>query len=385
MAKSKRTAIAENENALKHLFGEPLLKRMANSISSSISNADREVRQSFDKKRFLKVATRLQDLEMKPRVREIREQLKAQLPEDYPTALKILLNSATSSGLKSFDLWPYSDFIQTYGLEHPKVSLDALKVLTTLFTSEWAVRPFLAEDSKATLAYLEAAAQDSDVNVRRWASEGSRPRLPWGERLREFIQDPSRTAKILELLKYDEELFVRKSVANHLNDIAKDHPDYVVAVLKRWRDSAPSEHQAKVKWIISRSLRTLIKAGHPKALELIGVSTKLKAEIETVKIETPIVHFGKNLVFGFKLNSRSSRSENAVVDYVIHFVKANGKTAPKVFKLKTFVLGPRESVTVRKSHPVRKITTRKYFPGKHLLEIQVNGKILARKTWHLKI
>ncbi|RZA13061.1 MAG: DNA alkylation repair protein, partial [Proteobacteria bacterium] len=199
----------DDSSALKHFYNKALLTRMGKALG--------EVYPSFDAKALQKLMARLESLEMKPRVHVIRDELKRQLPEDYSKALSILLASLKSRKITGFDLWPYTEFVQTYGTGDLKRSLAALKAMTPLFTAEFAVRPFLRLHQKATLDYLEACALDKDVHVRRWASEGSRPRLPWGERLQDFVKDPSPTRPILELLKFDDELYVRKSVSNHLN------------------------------------------------------------------------------------------------------------------------------------------------------------------------
>lgn len=366
----------ENANALKHIFGRDLLKRISTSF--------KEIYPSFDHKSFLNLATELKHLEMKPRVQVIRDELHRQLPEDYPKALKILLKSAQSKLLQSFDLWPYTEFVQTYGLDHPDISLEALKDLTKLFTSEWAIRPFIKLHPKKTMRFLEQCAEDKHVSVRRWASEGSRPRLPWGERLQGFVQDPEPTLTILEKLKFDPELFVRKSVANHLNDISKDHPDYVIQVLERWKKEATENDISKIEWIIKHSLRTLIKSGYTDALKLIDVS-KAKIEIDTFKLKQKTISVGERLDFEINLRSTSTKNQKLVIDYIVHFVKANKSTAPKVFKLKTVQLPGKGLLKIEKSHHFKKVTTREYYGGVHTLEIQVNGVVAEGRKWVLEI
>ncbi|MES2855811.1 MAG: DNA alkylation repair protein, partial [Bdellovibrionota bacterium] len=307
-----------NESALKHLFGRELLSRMAKAIGA--------VYPDFDRRRFLKTISKLEDLEMKPRVRFIRDELKDLLPEKYPEALEILLSSAHSGHLNGFDLWPYTEFIQLYGIDDPRRSLKALKVLTTKFTSEWAVRPFIKKHPQETLKFLLECASDRDTHVRRWATEGTRPRLPWGERLGEFVTDPSPAFPILERLKFDPELYVRKSVSNHLNDIAKDHPKLVVEILSRWKKEAGPENEMKIDWTIQRALRTLIKDGHPGALGLIGVSTRSKIDFNDFNLKKKTVAMGEHLEFDFEIRSTSSKSQKIVVDYVVHFMKSNRST-----------------------------------------------------------
>lgn len=374
----------ENPNAFKHLFGKALLERMSKAL--------KKVAPHLDHQAFTALALKLDPLEMKPRVLVLRDELKRQLPTDYPKALRILLKTAKAPELGGFDFWPFSAYVQAYGLDHPTLSLEALKELTPRFSSEFAVRPFLKQDPTGTLAFLKTCARAPDVHLRRWASEGTRPRLPWGERLHAFIENPTLTLPILELLKFDEELYVRKSVSNHLNDIAKDHPELVVKLLKRWKQEAQrakgtkgaeKKHADQVTWIIHRALRTLIKNGHPGALQLIGVSPGAEIKVSDLKLNQKQFNLGDRLEFKFTIQSTTSKPQKLVIDYIVHFVKANQKTSPKVFKLKTFVLSEKTNATVTKSHHLKKITTRVFYPGKHLLEIQINGAVLARAPWVL--
>lgn len=365
----------ENPNAFKHLYNEDFLKRMAEAITKTYPG--------FEQGKFLSILPKLNTLEMKPRVQLIRETLMQLLPKSYPTALQVLLKSAKTRILSGFDFWPYTDFIQHYGLKDAKLSLDALKELTPLFTSEFSVRPFLKTHSKLTLQYLEKCAKDPDVHVRRWASEGSRPRLPWGERLHDFVKDPSPTLKILDHLKFDPELYVRKSVSNHLNDITKDHPERVIKTLSQWKKSAQKEQIKNIDWIIHRSLRTLIKSGHPGALNLIGISTKTQLEVRKLKITPTLAQVGKQIEFKFTIRSLSTREQKLVVDYIIHFAKANGSTSAKVFKLKKQILEAGKELSFAKKHSLKKITTRVYYPGIHFLQIQVNGQAGPKVKWTL--
>lgn len=367
----------ENENAFKHHFNQAFLKRMSDSIAA--------IYPQFNSKEFLRLMPELKELEMKPRVLRLRDELRNQLPRDFKKALAVLLRSLELKKLNGFDLWPYTEFVQTYGLDHCELSLKTLTEFTKLFTAEWAVRPFIKKHPKETLHFLGECTKDTNVHIRRLASEGTRPRLPWGERLHEFIKDPEPTIRILENLKFDDELYVRKSVANHLNDIAKDNPARVIQVLTQWKKQAEKDQELKIQWIIQRSLRTLIKQGHPGALNLIGVSSEAKIQVTNFKVKQKKIRLGERLEFNFEIGSLAKRPQRLVVDYVVHFMKANKKTAPKVFKLKTFDLLPLGRIHFSKSHHIKKITTREYHPGLHSIEIQVNGAIVGRQNWVLEI
>ena len=210
--------------------------------------------------------------------------------------------------------------------------------------------------------------------------EGTRPRLPWAGRLDMFIQDPTPTLALLEQLKDDPSPFVRKSVANHLNDISKDYPHLVIETFQRWRKGASKERL----WIIRHALRTLVKQGDPAALELLGYGPP-QVSLHDLHIEPAQIQMGESFTFGFTLQSESDEAQNLIIDYVIHFVKANGKTSPKVFKLSTRMLNGRQSSHIQKKHTIKPITTRRYYPGEHRLEIQVNGQVLGGTPFHLKM
>lgn len=366
----------ENPNAFKHIYSLDLLKKYATELSLIDS--------SFPKNEFLKIAKPMLDLEMKDRVRLIRDQFKKTLPDDYPKALNIILKTLDRGHLSGFALWPLTEFVQTYGLDHIEVSLRALKKMTVLFTSEWAIRPFVQKDLQTTLGFLKSNVNDSNEHVRRWVSEGTRPRLPWGERLHVFIAKPKLVIDLISPLKFDSSLYVRKSVANHLNDLAKDHPELIVQTLKGWKKQAKNEtEKQRIDWIIRRALRTLIKDGNKLALALVGVDPNAKVEIQNLTINSTKLNLGQTLSFDFKVLSKSKKTESVVLDYIIHFVKSNGMTSPKVFKLKNLELKPGESLKVNKKHSLRQITTRKYYPGVHKLEIQLNGNSMAVKRWTL--
>ncbi len=365
----------ENTNAFKLWINRGVLVNIAKEIAAVFPD--------FDQKKFVALSPRLDPLELKHRVILVRDQLREQLPLNYLKALQILLASTQGRKLRGFGLWPYTEFIQTYGLEHPGESLAALAQLTELFTGEFAVRPFLKRDPKATLEFLMKCARSENEHVRRWSTEGSRPRLPWGERLDCVIKDPTLTLPILERLKYDDALYVRKSIANHLNDITKDHPQLVVKLLKGWRKEAAPEHRAKIAWIAHRSLRSLIKQGDAQALAVIGVSSKAQLKVTAFNMSGKKFKIGDRIEIAFALHSLAEKRQRVVIDYIVHFMKSNGSLAPKVFKLKTIELAPRGVLKVAKRHHLKVVSTRRLYPGAHAIEIQVNGVIHARAAWTL--
>ncbi|MNK15849.1 hypothetical protein D3C87_340000 [compost metagenome] len=367
----------DNPNAFKLWINEALLKKIASAITTAYP--------AFDSKSFLKTSKNLGPLEMKGRVLLVRDALQAHLPADYKTALKILVKSLDKDNLSGFDLWPYTEFIQTYGLENFEESLQALYLLTQKFTAEFAVRPFLAKDPARTYALLQKWAKDKNTHVRRLTSEGSRPRLPWGLRLHNAIKSPQEGLALLEILKFDEELYVRKSVANHLNDIAKDHPSTVVSTLTKWQKTCPPEHQAKIDWIQKHALRSLIKQGYKPALKMMGSGHKPLVRIKKFAIDKKTYSMNEPILIHLHLESTSKKQQKIIIDYIVHYMKANKETSPKVFKLKTVELQGGEAHLVTKKHSLKHVTTRKHYPGQHRLEIQINGEVVAEAKWVLKV
>jgi 3-methyladenine DNA glycosylase AlkC len=365
--------VADNPNAFKHWIGDVLLGRLAGEIDRA--------KPGLDTRRLTALTPQLAPLELKDRVRLVRDTLREILPPRYPQALTILLKVARQPALKGFDLWPITEFVQAYGLGDFDRSLQALHQLTQRFTAEFALRPFLRQHHARTFAVLERWARDTNHHVRRAASEGSRPRLPWGERVPALIEDPRPGLAVLEILRFDPELYVRKSVANHLNDISKDHPAVVVATLRRWQREAGAPQRAHVQWTVRHALRGLIKQGHPGALRMIGASHRADVAVRDFTLTRKRLRVGDTLHFTLAVESTSTSPQRVVVDYILHFVNASGSHGVKVFKLKTFELPGKGRVELSKSHSLKPITTRTYYPGEHRLQIQVNGTVKHDVSW----
>lgn len=367
----------ENQNAFKNFINSSVISLIASEIKSVLP--------SFDAKSFKKISQELTPLELKQRVLRVTEELKRQLPDSYLLALDVLEKVMTRGNLKGFSLWPFSEYIGQFGLTHFDRSMKAMYLLTQHFTSEFAIRPFLLADPARVLVYFSKWTEDKNVHVRRWVSEGSRPLLPWGSKIPLFVKEPLHTVPLLEKLKFDDELYVRKSIANHLNDISKNNPALVIETLKAWEKEAVSQHRAKIEWIKRQALRTLIKKGDKDALKLMGVSGQTKVQLEKLKLNQKDFKLNDKLEFQFGLKSLAKSKQKLVIDYKVHFIKANGSSSAKTFKLKTLELGAMEKVVIKKSHSLKPITTMKFYPGKHRVSIQVNGKIEASKDWNFLV
>jgi len=265
---------------LKDSFGADVPRRIAEAIAV--------VRPGFPVGKFLADAVDgYEDLELMPRGRHIARSLHAHLPPDFDEAIEILLASLDPltrgeepTGIAAFIHMPHVFFVAEYGLNHWNTSMKAQYELTQRFTAEYSIRAFLEHEPARTLARLRDWTGDPSPDVRRLVSEGTRPRLPWAPRLRQFQLDPSPVLKLLELLKDDESLYVRRSVANNLNDIGKDHPETLIATCRRWMGGAGQDR----RWLIRHALRSAVKRGDRAALEVLGFGATEAAEVEDLTL-----------------------------------------------------------------------------------------------------
>lgn len=332
----------------------------------------------FLHKRFLAVATDgLDALSIMQRVHRVAQALDAALPGSFGTQLDAVVAAAPRAG-GSFMNMGLCDFVASFGLHDPAASLAALQRLTPHGTAEFAIRPFLRQDLAGTLRTMARWTADGDEHVRRLASEGCRPRLPWSFRLDALVADPTPAAEILRALRADDALYVRRSVANHLNDITKDHADWVFAHVADW-----DLDDARSAWIVKHALRSRIKQGDARALKLIGASDGARAAVEQLAIAPARLAIGGAIEIALELRSSADVAQRLVVDYAVHYVKKNGRASPKVFKLKTVELAAGASTPIRIQRALRDFTTRTHYPGTHRVEILVNGQRLAEGTFEL--
>ncbi len=349
---------------LKEMFNLPFAQQLSIQIKKNYN--------LFDEKSFLKkIQEQISALELNQRMRLFSEELKTHLPDSYLKALTILKQTAphTKQGYTSLI---YPDFVALYGKHNFEDSLQALKYFTVFGSSEFAIREFLKLDFKRTMKFMHQCSKDQNEHVRRLSSEGSRPRLPWSFKLDEVIKKPEHTFPLLSRLKSDSSLYVRKSVANHLNDISKDHPDKLMDYLATWNLDHPH-----TSWIVKRACRTLIKKGNANSLSLFQFEQKPELQIQNLKLLNKKIKIGDDLNFSFEILSHKNKAQKLAIDYKIHYIKPSGSLLPKVFKLKEMGLNPNEKALVQKKQSFKHFSTRKQHPGKHLLEIQINGKIFA--------
>jgi len=297
--------------------------------------------------------------------REATECLATLLPKSYKQAVKILLKAAPEVG--GFEAICLPNYIETYGLDDWDTSLDAMATLTTYFSCEFAIRPYIKADPERAMAFLESLADHEDDKVRRFASEGCRPRLPWAMALPDFKKDPTPVLPILEKLKDDESESVQKSVANNLNDISKDNPSQVLDICERWKGSSKS-----ADWIIKRACRTMLKEGDKRAMMLFGFGDPKSLNVKNLKLTKKNLKIGEEVQISWVLDVGTKKKAKVRLEYVVEYAKARGKTSKKVFQISEKIFDP-GSHQLKKKHAFADMSTRKHYPGKHRISIVVNG------------
>ena len=367
-------------------MAEPLKNHFGPDVPKAIAAMVLAVHPAFPAKAFMRDALAGYDgLELMPRGRHIAKVLRRHLPASYPEAIAVLLASSRqpsprgASGLASFLFMPHCFFVAEYGLDDFEPSMQAQYELTQRFTAEFSIRPFLIHRTEATLARLAQWALDPNDHVRRLVSEGTRPRLPWAPRLPAFQADPAPVLALLELLKDDPALYVRRSVANNLNDIGKDHPPVLMETARRWLKDATPERE----WVVRHALRWAVKQGNPAALKVLGFGKKAEVEIRDARIDPARPVMGGSVTIAFELRNTGARAQDLLVDFHVHYVKSNGGTSAKVFKMKSLRLAAGESVRLQKKLSLVEMTTRKHQAGTHLVEALINGKPMPLGSFEL--
>lgn len=309
-------------------------------------------------------------LELKARMRQITVNLGKYLPADYKQAIDIL-NQVVAGypvGYCDYALTYFPDFVEVYGQDecHWDLSIAALERYTPLSTAEFAVRPFIINHKVRMMQQMNVWATHDNEHVRRLASEGCRPALPWGQALSDFKKDPSPILPVLEKLKADSSLYVRKSVANNLNDISKTHPDLVAAIAEDWYGK-----NQYTDWIVKHGCRTLLKKGNRKVLNLFGYCDTASVEIADFVLESASAARGENVTFSFTILAKEATKVR--LEYEVDYVKAGGKRSRKIFQISEILLKTEQKKVYTKSHSFADLSTRTHYPGKHFITLIVNG------------
>jgi 3-methyladenine DNA glycosylase AlkC len=358
-------------DALKTFFSPGLVRRLAVDIV--------RVHPSFPVKGFIRDASRgLDALELLDRGRHIAHALAVHLPSSYPEAVDVLIRSLgpehasdelIGAGMTPFFYLPHTLFVAEHGLDHFDVSMRAQYELTKRFSAESSIRPYIANDPERTFNQLRKWTCDPNPHVRRLVSEGTRLRLPWAQRVQWLDRHPERVVELLDLLKDDPASVVRRSVANNLNDLGKVHPALLMQTCAAWLAGASAERRD----LVEHALRSAVKRGDQAALRLLGYGQHAAVAIEDVRMAPKRVAIGQRVSIEFALRSRSRSAQDLLVDLAVHFMKANGRPSPKVFKLKRLALPPRGRVLLATAISLAVHTTRTPQPGRHAVDVIVNG------------
>jgi len=348
-------------------FKDHVSRASALRLGEVLAAADR----GFDARRFADEASRsLDQLELKARVTHVARVLARFLPGDFEAAAGVVLSSVPASDLTMWEAWPVTEWVADAGIDTPRAALDVLAGITARASAEFAIRSFIGRYPDLTFEALQRWAAHPDEEVRRLVSEGSRPRLPWAPRVDRLDAAPLWAVPLLDRLREDPSAYVRRSVANHLNDISKVDPDGALDVAGRWT----ADGGTHVSAVVRHGLRSLVKAGDPRALSLVGADAGAHVEVGDFTVVTKTVHLGGELVWRCLLTARHGRPVVAVVDYVLHFAGARGARRRKVFKLRTMQLEPGRPAEIVRRHPFVPVSTRRYHAGSHRVEVQVNGR-----------
>lgn len=355
---------------LKNYVSESFVKNLAALVAKNDK--------SFQTKRFTQMVldSAWPKRELKARLRHVAECLGKTVSGSYPQQITTLKKVAPHvRGLAGL-LFP--DFVEVHGMNDLKTSTAALKFFTPYSSAEFAIRPFIQKYPREMMKTLTVWAKDKDEHVRRLSSEGCRPRLPWSFPLRDFKKDPTAVITILNALKDDPSLYVRKSVANNLNDISKDHPDLVLKLAKQWIGKSEN-----TDWILKHALRTLLKKGDQRALKLFGLGKVKNVKAQKLQLTKSEFVIGHHLEFAVELKNANRRQITLRLEYAIHFLNKNGSLSKKVFKISEKSYGPGDHKLQRR-HSLKQMTTRKHNPGTHQLDFIINGETQLSRKFTLK-
>ena len=309
-------------------------------------------------------------LELKARMRQISVNLGRYLPDDYEQAIDVLYKVAAGypEGYNDFTFMYFPDFVEVYGQEERywDLSMAALESFTILSSSEFAVRPFIIKNEERMMRQMAVWAGHDNEHVRRLSSEGCRPQLPWGQVLDSFKKDPTPIIPILEQLKNDSSAYVRKSVANNLNDISKTHPDLVLGIARKWYGM--TDH---TDWIVKHGCRTLLKKADSEAMAFFEFDDTASVKLLEFVLDKTSISIGDSITFSFSV--LAEKEVKARLEYGIDYVKSNGRRSRKRFKISEVTLKENEERSYEKKHSFKDLSTRKHYPGIHSIAIIVNG------------
>ena len=348
-------------------------------------NAFQKVSPNIDRKAFLALIfdESWEQRELKDRMRHTAQVLHQFMPTTFKKAsqlLKKLVKALEKEGIKeaSVEYMFLPDYLELYGLEDCAISIKAMEWLTPFTSCEFAIRPFIIRYPEVLIPQLLEWSKHKNHHVRRLASEGCRPRLPWAMALPALKKDPQAILPILENLKNDPTEYVRKSVANNLNDISKDHPERVLTIGENWKNQSK-----ETDWIIKHSCRTLLKKGNKRAMRLFGYSKTNQLELKQFAVQNNQVKIGGALNFSFQIANKAKTKALLRIEYGIDYLRANGSLSRKVFKITERELAAGANLEMERKQSFRIITTKTFYPGQHRVALIVNGDELECLDFNL--
>lgn len=360
--------MSDDPKLLKNVYNRAYIERLASELKrAGVSLEIKNFRDAV-------MNSQWQDMELKERTSHICHTMADFLPSNFEEACSILVEAGKNFG--GYEGMFFPEYVERFGLDHWETSLKTLAILTTYSSAEFAIRPFLNKDPQRGAKQMLTWAGHENEHVRRLASEGIRPRLPWASQLKYFREEPSLIFEVLDQLKEDDSLYVRKSVANNLNDISKDHPERAL----KWSRKSVSTKHPHTLWIVKHGLRTLLKQGEGDALDIFGYASGKDFTPAPFELFQKDIALGENLTIEFSLEVK--RKGLYRFEYALYFLKKNGEYTKKVFKISERELEPGE-YEVDKDHALKKINTRKYYEGLHFVEPIVNGKGLGKEPIYL--
>lgn len=355
-------------NLLKDIYSIPFYAKFSDILGEVIAN--------FDKQKFTSdiFTDNWDSKELKQRMKHTSSVLHQFLPDDFTKIPKIFEKIISKIKEKPFtksslEFMFFPDYIENYGIDDFETSVKTIEFTTQFTSCEFAVRPFIIKYGERMLQQMYQWSLHENYHVRRLASEGSRPRLPWAMALPELKRNPKPILPLLENLKNDTSEYVRRSVANNLNDIAKDNPDLVIQIAKQWKGKS-KETEA----IIKHGCRTLLKQGNSDILKFFGLADNPKVELINFKIKTTAICVGENLEFSFSLQNNDEKTQFIRLEYAIYYLRKNGQLSRKVFKISERKLNPSQTIEIHRRQSFKIITTRQFYIGQQKLSIIVNGQ-----------
>ncbi len=351
---------------LKDLYSPAFYNRLSSALTATVPG--------FDEQKFVQniFVSEFNSMELKERMKHTSKVLHHFLPAAYPQTIILIKKTIEQLRVQGIgeDGLAYMflpDYIETYGIDDFENSVEALEFVTQFVSCEFAVRPFILKYGNEMILRMQQWSLHESHKVRRLASEGSRPRLPWAMGIPFLKKDPASILPILENLKNDPSEYVRRSVANSLNDIAKDHPQVVLEVAKSW-----SGLSAETDALIKHGSRTLLKQGHTEILKHYGLDDT-GIVLKDFKLLTPVVKIGESLTFSFSIRNENPTEQNVRLEYAVYYKKQNGQNTKKVYKISERVYPAGAEVAIIRKQKFILITTRKFHLGDHQVSIIING------------